>query len=170
MRRRYANEIETVRLSSNEGKNMKGARQRIPVRSKRLQLTLLASAFYAAFTLRSAAAQTLPGLNRVPPASNASDSALSSNAASASAPVKPAARRHFDGQFMRAQHRTGGKSASGVDRDPHPPAQVIPTMQPILPFDQQPSARPPRHEVMTPDERRLLRQHIEEAVRDLYKR
>jgi hypothetical protein len=169
MRRRYANEIETVRLSSNEGKNMKGARQRIPVRSKRLQLTLLASAFYAAFTLRSAAAQAPPGFNRVAPASNASDTALSSHAASAPSPVKPAARRHFDGQFMRAQHRTG-KTASGVDRDPHPPAQVIPTMQPILPFDQQPSARPPRHEVMTPDERRLLRQHIEEAVRDLYKR
>jgi hypothetical protein len=28
----------------------------------------------------------------------------------------------------------------------------------------------PRHSVMTADERHLLRQHIEEAVRDLYKR
>jgi hypothetical protein len=43
-------------------------------------------------------------------------------------------------------------------------------MQPIQQVDQTPPARPPRHTVMTADERRLLRQHIEEAVRDLYKR
>jgi hypothetical protein len=169
MKRQYANEIETVRLSSNEGKNMRGARQRIPVRSRRLQLTLLASAFYAAFSLRSAMAQTAPAAASDPAASNRPDSALSSSAASAPVALKPAVRRHFDGQFMRAQHRTG-KTASGVNRDPHPPVTAIPTMQPVLPFDQQPSARPPRHEVMTPDERHLLRQHIEEAVRDLYKR
>lgn len=43
-------------------------------------------------------------------------------------------------------------------------------MQPVQQADQAPPARPPRHTVMTADERRLLRQHIEEAVRDLYKR
>ncbi|WP_156392998.1 hypothetical protein [Burkholderia sp. Leaf177] len=48
-------------------------------------------------------------------------------------------------------------------------AQQMPVMQPP-PVDPQPPERPPRHGVMTADERRLLRQHIEEAVRDLYKR
>ena len=64
---------------------------------------------------------------------------------------------------MRAQHRMQ-KPLNG-NRDP----QVMPAM-PAPQSDPQPPERPPRHGVMTADERRLLRQHIEEAVRDLYKR
>lgn len=71
---------------------------------------------------------------------------------------------HFDGRMIRAQQRVS-KNASGRDHDSKAPA-----MQPIQQVDQAPPARPPRHTVMTADERRLLRQHIEEAVRDLYKR
>lgn len=53
------------------------------------------------------------------------------------------------------------------DTRPIPP---MPVMQAIQDSDPMPAARAPRHAVMTADERRLLRQHIEEAVRDLYKR
>jgi hypothetical protein len=49
------------------------------------------------------------------------------------------------------------------------PKAAMPALPPP-PSDPQPPERPPRHGVMTADERRLLRQHIEEAVRDLYKR
>jgi hypothetical protein len=65
---------------------------------------------------------------------------------------------------MRAQHRMG-KQPPAANRD-----QPMPAMQPTQQVDPQPPERPPRHSVMTADERRLLRQHIEEAVRDLYKR
>ncbi len=67
---------------------------------------------------------------------------------------------------MRAQHR---RSAAADMRDSRP-VPAIPVMQPIQEPDPVPAARVPRHTVMTADERRLLRQHIEEAVRDLYKR
>jgi hypothetical protein len=158
-------EIETVRLPSNEGNNMKGARQRVPVRPRRnVHLTLLASAVYAVFTVRSAIAQTAE-TGRSSPGFGHSDLLFPPVVVASPEPASSPSRRHFDGRFMRAQHHTGK-----TQNDPHQPAQVMPTMQPIPPVDPAPPARPPRHEVMTPDERRLLRQHIEEAVRDLYKR
>jgi hypothetical protein len=134
-------------LSSNEGNNMKGARQRMPVRAERnFRRTLLASALYAALSMHHAHAQP--------------SAARSSAARENGATLLPG---HFDGRIIRAQQR-GGRSASAQDRDPRT------AMQPVQQVDQTPPARPPRHTVMTADERRLLRQHIEEAVRDLYKR
>jgi hypothetical protein len=131
---------EAVRLSSNEGNNMKGARQRGPVRTERiLRNTLLASALYAVLSTPHAYAQST-GFTSSP--------------------------NRFDGRMIRAQQRVSkGSASSSHDHDPKAPA-----MQPIQQVDQTPPARPPRHTVMTADERRLLRQHIEEAVRDLYKR
>jgi hypothetical protein len=158
-------EIETVRLPSNEGNNMKGARQRVPVRPRRnIHLTLLASAVYAVFTVRSAIAQTSQ-TGRASSGFGHSDLLFPPVVVASPEPASSPSRRHFDGGFMRAQHHTGKNQ-----NDPHQPAQVVQTMQSIAPVDPSPPARPPRHEVMTPDERRLLRQHIEEAVRDLYKR
>jgi hypothetical protein len=136
---------EAVRLSSNEGKNMKGARPRIPGRPERnLRRTLLASALYAALSTHHACAQ-----QAIARPSTAFDRGTSI----------PASR--FNGGIIRAQQRSGKDS---IERD------VKPAMQPVQQADQAPPARPPRHTVMTADERRLLRQHIEEAVRDLYKR
>ena len=175
MTRNQAKEPETVRLSSNEGNNMKGARRRIPVRTKRIiRLTLIASAFYAVFAARTALAQPSQSSNRNSSAFDRPDSSLSSSSSSSSAsrysnPEGDSSdfnsqqpRKRFDGRFMRAQHRMQ-KPLNG-NRDQQ-------AMQPIPPPpDPQPPERPPRHGVMTADERRLLRQHIEEAVRDLYKR
>ncbi len=141
---------EAVRLSSNEGNNMKGARQRRPMRAERnLRKTLLASALYAALSTHHAYAQ-----EPVARPSTAFDRGISGINQPPS---------HFDGRMIRAQQRVG-KNASTPERDPKP------AMQPVQQIDQNPPARPPRHTVMTADERRLLRQHIEEAVRDLYKR
>ncbi|QIE23646.1 hypothetical protein SBC1_15320 [Caballeronia sp. SBC1] len=176
MTRKHAKEPETVRLSSNEGNNMKGARRRIPVRTKRIiRLTLIASAFYAVFSARTALAQPSQSSNRSSSAFDRPDSSLSSSPTSSSAaqyssspgdssnvnPHPP--KKRFDGRFMRTQHRMQ-KPLNG-NRD----LQAMPAM-PLPPSDPQPPERPPRHGVMTADERRLLRQHIEEAVRDLYKR
>ncbi|BBP96193.1 hypothetical protein BSFA1_13220 [Burkholderia sp. SFA1] len=140
---------EAVRLSSNEGNNMKGARQRGPVRTERiLRKTLIASALYAVLSTPHAYAQST-GFTRD---GNAVDSSV------------PNSRGRFDGRMIRAQQRLG-KGAASTGRDAKASA-----MQPVQQADQAPPARPPRHTVMTADERRLLRQHIEEAVRDLYKR
>jgi hypothetical protein len=140
---------EAVRLSSNEGNNMKGARQRRPLRTQRnlrnLRITLLASALYAALSTQHAFAQD-PVVH--PPASFDRGDSFSSR---------------FNGRMIRAQQRAG-RGANPSDHDPKP------SMQAVQQVDQTPPARPPRHTVMTADERRLLRQHIEEAVRDLYKR
>ena len=176
MTRKHAKEPETVRLSSNEGNNMRGARRRIPVRTKRIiRLTLIASAFYAVFAARTALAQASQSSNRSSSAFDRPDSSMSSSSSSSpssrySSPEGDSSdfnsqqpRKRFDGRFMRAQHRMQ-KPLNG-NRDP----QVIPAM-PAPQVDPQPPERPPRHGVMTADERRLLRQHIEEAVRDLYKR
>jgi len=179
MTRKHAKEPETVRLSSNEGNNMKGARRRIPVRTKRIiRLTLIASAFYAVFAARTALAQPSSSTNRSSSAFDRPDSSMSSSSSSSSPassrysnPEVESAdfnlqqtRKRFDGRFMRAQHRMQ-KPANG-NRDPQ---LAMPAMAPP-PSDPHPPERPPRHGVMTADERRLLRQHIEEAVRDLYKR
>jgi hypothetical protein len=175
MTRKHAKEPETVRLSSNEGNNMKGARRRIPVRTKRIiRLTLIASAFYAVFAARTALAQPSPSSNRSSSAFDRPDSSMSSSSSSSlpssrySNPEGESSdfnsqqtRKRFDGRFMRAQHRMQ-KPPNG-NRDPQ-------AAMPPPPSDPQPPERPPRHGVMTADERRLLRQHIEEAVRDLYKR
>jgi len=173
MTRNHAKEPETVRLSSNEGNNMRGARRRIPVRTKRIiRLTLIASAFYAVFAARTALAQASQSSTRNSSALDRPDSSLSSSSSSASRYSNPEGdssdfnsqqpRKRFDGRFMRAQHRMQ-KPLNG-NRDQQ-------AMQPIpSPPDPQPPERVPRHAVMTADERRLLRQHIEEAVRDLYKR
>lgn len=174
MTRKHAKEPETVRLSSNEGNNMKGARRRIPVRTKRIiRLTLIASAFYAVFAARTALAQPSPSSNRSSSAFDRPDSSMSSSSSSSSASRysnpegessdfnSQQTRKRFDGRFMRAQHRMQ-KPPNG-NRDPQ-------AAMPPQPSDPQPPERPPRHGVMTADERRLLRQHIEEAVRDLYKR
>ena len=173
MTRKHAKEPETVRLSSNEGNNMRGARRRIPVRTKRIiRLTLIASAFYAVFAARTALAQASQSSTRNSSALDRPDSSLSSSSSSASRYSNPEGdssdfnsqqpRKRFDGRFMRAQHRMQ-KPLNG-NRDQQ-------AMQPIpSPPDPQPPERVPRHAVMTADERRLLRQHIEEAVRDLYKR
>ncbi|SAK94623.1 hypothetical protein AWB77_05430 [Caballeronia fortuita] len=123
---------------------MKGARQRGPVRTERIfRKTLLASALYAVLSTPHAYAQS-----------------TSFDRGFASSPNR------FDGRMIRAQQRVSkGATSSSREHDPKAPA-----MQPIQQVDQAPPARPPRHTVMTADERRLLRQHIEEAVRDLYKR
>ncbi|WP_256982170.1 hypothetical protein [Caballeronia sordidicola] len=178
MTRKHAKEPETVRLSSNEGNNMRGARRRIPVRTKRIiRLTLIASAFYAVFAARTALAQPSQSSNRSSSAFDRPDSSMSSSSSSSSSSAprysnpegdgsdfnSQQPRKRFDGRFMRAQHRMQ-KPLNG-NRDP----QVMPAM-PAPQSDPQPPERPPRHGVMTADERRLLRQHIEEAVRDLYKR
>jgi hypothetical protein len=177
MTREHAKEPETVRLSSNEGNNMKGARRRIPVRTKRIiRLTLIASAFYAVFATRTAMAQpsqsssnsSSAALNRPGSSLSSSSSASSSRYSnpegdSSDSNSHPLKKRSFDGRFMRAQHRMQKPSNGSRDLQPMP---AMPTPQ----SDPQPPARPPRHSVMTADERRLLRQHIEEAVRDLYKR
>jgi hypothetical protein len=175
MTRKHAKEPETVRLSSNEGNNMKGARRRIPVRTKRIiRLTLIASAFYAVFAARTALAQPSQSSNRNSSAFDRPDSSLSSSSPSASryssAPGDSSdfdsqpSRKRFDGRFMRAQHRMQKPLNGNREQQAAMPAMAPP------PIDPQPPERPPRHAVMTADERRLLRQHIEEAVRDLYKR
>src|SRR5471032_1820809 len=176
MTRNHAKEPETVRLSSNEGNNMRGARRRIPVRTKRIiRLTLIASAFYAVFAARTALAQASQSSTRNSSALDRPDSSLSSSSSSSSSASRYSnpegdssdfnsqqPRKRFDGRFMRAQHRMQ-KPLNG-NRDQQ-------AMQPIpSPPDPQPPEQVPRHAVMTADERRLLRQHIEEAVRDLYKR
>ncbi|SAK70838.1 hypothetical protein AWB80_03734 [Caballeronia pedi] len=121
---------------------MKGARQRGPVRAERIfRQTLLASALYAVLSTPHAYAQST-GFDR----------------GFTSSPNR------FDGRMIRAQQRAN-TTPSSRDR-----ASGTPSMQPVQQADQTPPARPPRHTVMTADERRLLRQHIEEAVRDLYKR
>jgi hypothetical protein len=160
-------------LSSNEGNNMKGARRRKPVRNMRIiRLTLIASAFYAVFAVRSAFAQPSQSTSRSASAFDRPDSSWASssgylnsdpgdNPGSSGAITRAQKNRSFDGRFMRAQHRMGKQP--GNTRP-----QQMPVMQP--PPDPPPPERPPRHGVMTADERRLLRQHIEEAVRDLYKR
>ncbi|SAK78855.1 hypothetical protein AWB75_04737 [Caballeronia catudaia] len=138
-------------MSSNEGNNMKGARQRGPVRTERiLRKTLIASALYAVLSTPHAYAQST-GFTRD---GNAFDRSI----------TNPPNR--FDGRMIRAQQRVS-KSATSSSRDRDPRTSA---MQPVQQADQTPPARPPRHTVMTADERRLLRQHIEEAVRDLYKR
>jgi hypothetical protein len=181
MTRKHAKEPETVRLSSNEGNNMKGARRRIPVRTKRIiRLTLIASAFYAVFAARTALAQPSQSSNRSSSAFDRPDSSMSSPSSSSSSSSSSSrysnpegessdfnsqqTRKRFDGRFMRAQHRMQ-KPLNG-NREPK---AAMPALPPP-PSDPQPPERPPRHGVMTADERRLLRQHIEEAVRDLYKR
>jgi hypothetical protein len=128
---------------------MKGARRRGPARSERnFRKTLVTSALYAVLSAHHAYAQP-------------SGFARSQNAFDPSVHT-PASR--FDGGIIRAQQRMG-KGSSRSDRDAKPAA-----LQPVQQVDSTPPARPPRHTVMTADERRLLRQHIEEAVRDLYKR
>lgn len=130
---------------------MKGARQRGPVRPERIfQKTLLASALYAALTTSPVSAQSSWTPSR---GSAAFDRSV----------TNPPDR--FDGRIIRTQQRTSKNQTANRNSDPAKP----PAMQPIQQNDQ-PPARPPRHAVMTADERRLLRQHIEEAVRDLYKR
>lgn len=140
-------------MSSNEGNNMKGARQRGPVRAERIfRKTLLASALYAVLSTPHAHAQNAG----FPLDGNRSDHFDRS----------VATPKRFDGRMIRAQQRVS-KRGSGA---PSAHDSQAPAMQPIQQVDQAPPARPPRHTVMTADERRLLRQHIEEAVRDLYKR
>ncbi|SAL65416.1 hypothetical protein AWB67_03544 [Caballeronia terrestris] len=132
---------------------MKGARQRGPVRPERIfKKTLLASALYAVLTTSPVFAQSSWPSSRDPAAFDR--------------PVNTLSNR-FDGRIVRAQQRTG-KNQKG-DRDSN--ANKPPTIQQVQSQQNDPPpARPPRHAVMTADERRLLRQHIEEAVRDLYKR
>ncbi|MDR5738441.1 hypothetical protein [Caballeronia sp. LZ016] len=128
---------------------MKGARQRGPVRSRRIsRRTLLASALYAVLSAQHAYAQ--------PSGSAGSVSTISR------AVLTPDSRS--DGKIVRAQQRSG-KGSGKRNSD-----SKQPVLQPVQQVDDTPPARPPRHTVMTADERRLLRQHIEEAVRDLYKR
>jgi hypothetical protein len=133
---------------------MKGARQRGPVRAERIfRQTLLASALYAALTTHSAFAQPSSDAGR--------DPAQATFERSSNSPLRP-----IDVRVVRTQHRTGRNVAASqaAGRDLRP----MPSMQQVQQAD--PPARTPRHAVMTPDERKLLRQHIEEAVRDLYKR
>ncbi|KMY85722.1 hypothetical protein BUMB_02879c [Candidatus Paraburkholderia calva] len=126
---------------------MKGARRRGTVRPERnLRRILIASVLYAALSTHHAYAQPSSSMAR-PSTAFDRGSAM------------PASRFN-NGGIVRAQKRSG-KSAGEQDK---------PAMQPVQQMDQVPPARPPRHTVMTADERRLLRQHIEEAVRDLYKR
>ncbi|WP_159837980.1 hypothetical protein [Burkholderia sp. 8Y] len=130
---------------------MKGARRRGPVRTERiLTKTLVASALYAVLSAQHAYAQS----SRFAPSPSSNEFDRSVH--------MPASR--FDGRMIRAQERTS-KGSNKRDRDTRSPA-----LQPVQQVDDTPPARPPRHTVMTADERRLLRQHIEEAVRDLYKR
>ncbi|WP_244848611.1 hypothetical protein [Caballeronia sp. SL2Y3] len=142
-------------MSSNEGNNMKGARRRGPVRTERIfRKTLVASALYAVLSAQHAYAQS-SRLATFP------SSSAPSNEFDRSVHM-PAGR--YDGRMIRAQDRTG-RGSNKRERDTKPAA-----LQPVQQVDDTPPARPPRHTVMTADERRLLRQHIEEAVRDLYKR
>jgi hypothetical protein len=142
-------------LSSNEGNNMKGARQRVPVRPERIfKKTLLASALYGALTMPPVAAPAY-----------AQTSWNSTRDAAASDRTVTTPPNRYDGRIIRAHQNMGKNQAGSRNSDPPKPA----SMQTIQQTDQ-PPARPPRHAVMTADERRLLRQHIEEAVRDLYKR
>ena len=109
---------EAVRLSSNEGNNMKGARQRGPVRSERIfRKTLLASALYAVLSTPHAYAQ-----------STGFDRGISTSP------------NRFDGRMIRAQQRVSsvnsagkGSTPSSQDRDPKGLA-----MQPIQQVDQTP--------------------------------
>nr|WP_284506496.1 hypothetical protein [Caballeronia sp. GAWG1-5s-s] len=136
---------------------MKGARRRGPVRTERIfRKTLVASALYAVLSAQHAYAQS----SRFA-ASSSSSPSQSSNEFDRSVHM-PAGR--YDGRMIRAQDRTG-KGSNKRERDGKPAA-----LQPVQQVEDTPPARPPRHTVMTADERRLLRQHIEEAVRDLYKR
>jgi hypothetical protein len=165
-----------------------------------IRLTLIASAFYAVFAVRIAFAQPSQSSNHNSPVAERPDSSWSSPSSSfsssswtsslyssrnsnssggehpgnpgnsgnagnagANSNSRPPKTRGFDGGFMRAQHRMS-KQAGGNRQ------QAVPVVQPAPQVDPQPPERPPRHAVMTADERRLLRQHIEEAVRDLYKR
>lgn len=138
-------------MSSNEGNNMKGARQRGPVRAERIfRKTLLASALYAVLSTPHAHAQN-------------AGFALDGNRSDRFDRSVATPPKRFDGRMIRAQQRVS-KGAPGAHDN------QAPAMQPVQQVDQAPPARPPRHTVMTADERRLLRQHIEEAVRDLYKR
>ena len=156
---------------------MKGARRRKPVRNMRIiRLTLIASAFYAVFAVRSVFAQPSQSSNRNASAFDRPDSSWASSSSylnsdagenpnsggSGDSNTRSHKNRSFDGRLMRAQHRMGKQPGNTH-------AQQMPVMQAPQP-DPQPPERPPRHGVMTADERRLLRQHIEEAVRDLYKR
>lgn len=128
---------------------MKGARQRGPALTRRInRKTLLASALYAVLSAPQAYAQP----SAFSGSSNGFDRAVHTSDS------------RYEGRIIRAQQRSG-KAASKRDRDTKSPA-----LQPVQQVDDTPPARPPRHTVMTADERRLLRQHIEEAVRDLYKR
>ncbi|BAN23104.1 putative exported protein [Caballeronia insecticola] len=121
------------------------------MRSERIfRKTLLASALYAVLSTPHAYAQS-NGFSRD---STTIDRSI----------TNPPNR--FDGRMIRAQQRVS-RSATAPGRD-HDSKSLA--MQSIQQVDQSPPARPPRHTVMTADERRLLRQHIEEAVRDLYKR
>ncbi|KND56428.1 hypothetical protein BPUN_0517 [Candidatus Paraburkholderia kirkii] len=115
---------------------MKGARQREPVRTERIfRKTLLASALYAVLSTPHAYAQST-GFTR------------DSNAFDRTVPRSP---NRFDGRMIRAQQRAGrNANVSGGDTK-------APAMQSIQQADQTPPARPPRHTVMTADERRLLR-------------
>lgn len=141
-------------MSSNEGNNMKGARRRAPVRAERIfRKTLLASALYAVLSTPHAHAQN-------------AGFALDGNRSDRFDRNVATPPQRFDGRMIRAQQRVS-KRGSGA---PSAHDNQTPAMQPIQQVDQAPPARPPRHTVMTADERRLLRQHIEEAVRDLYKR
>jgi hypothetical protein len=153
---------------------MKGARRRKPVRNMRIiRLTLIASAFYAVFAVRSVFAQPSQSSNRNASAFDRPDSSWASSSSylnsdagenpnTGDSNTRSQKNRGFDGRLMRAQHRMGKQPGNTH-------AQQMPVMQAPQP-DPQPPERPPRHGVMTADERRLLRQHIEEAVRDLYKR
>ncbi|MDR5750604.1 MULTISPECIES: hypothetical protein [unclassified Caballeronia] len=133
---------------------MKGARQRVPVRPERIiKKTLLASALYGALTMPPVAAPVY-----------AQTSWNSTRDAAVSDRTVTAPPNRYDARIIRAHQNSGKKQAGGRNSDPQGSA----SMQTIQQTD--PPARPPRHAVMTADERRLLRQHIEEAVRDLYKR
>jgi hypothetical protein len=137
---------------------MKGARQRVPVRPERIfKKTLLASALYAVLTVPPVAT----------PAHAQSSWNSSRDAAASDRTVSPpiGSLKRYDGRIVRAHQNAGKNQAGNRNVDPPKPA----SMQTVQQTDQ-PPARPPRHAVMTADERRLLRQHIEEAVRDLYKR
>ncbi len=127
-----------------------GARQRRPVRTSRnFKRTLLASALCAALFAASGAQHA-----------HAQDPVVRPPASFDRGSTSP----HFDGRMIRAQQRAA-RQANPSEHDPRP------AMQPVQHVDQTLPARPPCHTaVMTADERRLLRQHIEEAVRDLYKR
>src|SRR5476649_1453144 len=140
MTRNHAKEPETVRLSSNEGNNMRGARRRIPVRTKRIiRLTLIASALYAVFAARTALAQASQSSTRNSSALDRPDSSLSSSSSSSSSASRYSnsegdssdfnsqqPRKRFDGRFMRAQHRmqkplNGNRDQQAMQPIPSPP-------------------------------------------------